>query len=162
MIISLIVRSLVGVALLAAAALAVAMVRKGRHQSLLRSARASFQLRREWLEADFLTRASARGLPRGLRWSDCQFEDAVVFARDRRSRQLRALIAVTIRFEAIDGGGMEEVEAVSMPRAATAVFFYDGKSWSTDGKAIFNLNPAETMRHYEHELEPVSDASLAD
>ena len=118
-------------------------------------ARQTFFLRREWLEAEFLKLAGRRGIPRGLAWVDCDFDNEVQFARDRNSGQLRALVAATIRFEAIEGGGMEDVEAVSNLRAATAIFFYEGNKWSTSGRALFNLNPAEAIQHYRHELEMV-------
>lgn len=115
-----------------------------------------FHLRREWLEAHFVTLASNSGRPRGLRWVDCDFDDDVVFARDRQHGGLRAFVGVTIGFEAIPGGGMEEVEAVGNLRAATAVFLCDEDTWTTDGRTIFNLNPEETVRHLGNELEPVS------
>ena len=114
-----------------------------------------FRIRREWLEAEFVKQASRSGKPRGLAWADCDFENEVCFARDRFSGELRALVAVTIRFEAIVGGGMEHVEAVSNLRSATAVFLYSDGHWHTDGRAVFNLNPHETIRHFAHELEPV-------
>ncbi len=76
------------------------------------SARRQFPLRREWLEARFLTLATQSGLPRGLAWGDCEFDNDVAFARERVSGELRALVGVTISFAAIEGGGMEEVEAV--------------------------------------------------
>ncbi len=120
-----------------------------------RLARETFSWRREWLEAEFLKLAGQRGIPRGLAWVDCDFENDVQFAKDRATGQLRALAAVTIRFEAIEGGGMEDVEAVGLLRAATAIFFYDGKKWTTSGRALFNLNPSEAIRHYRHELETV-------
>jgi hypothetical protein len=31
----------------------------------------------------------------------------------------------------------------------------DGRQWEPDGRAFFNLNPAETIARYEHELETV-------
>ena len=121
----------------------------------LADARKIFFLRREWLEAEFLKLASLRGIPRGLRWAEVDFDDTVRFARDRNTRQPRALVAVTIRFEAIEGGDMEDVEAVGNLRAATAIFHYDSRKWSTNGRALFNLNPAEAIEHYRHELELV-------
>lgn len=127
---------------------------RGRKNRLER-ARHLFHQRREWLEADFLTRASHSGRPRGLDWVDCEFENEVAFARDRTNHQLRALVGVTISFAATPGGGMEDVEAVSNLRSATGVFRFDGKKWATDGRAIFNLSPDETIRHFGHELEPV-------
>ena len=121
----------------------------------LKEAKQRFHQRREWLEADFLTIASRSGRPRGLSWKDCEFEDTVAFARDKNSGQLTALVGVTISFEAIEGGGMEDVEAVGNLRAASAVFRFEGKEWSTDGRALFNLNPTEAIRHFRHELETV-------
>lgn len=121
----------------------------------LQHARKLFHLRREWLEASFLTMAAQSGKPRGLQWVDCEFDDAVSFARDRHTGRLRALVAVTISFEAIEGGGMEDNPNVANRRAATAVFYLDGEAWSTNGRAIFNLNPEQAIEHYGQELEHV-------
>ena len=120
-----------------------------------RRAQSIFYRRREWLEADFLTQAKRSGKPRGLEWVDCDFEDEVSFARDKNNGRLRALVGVTISFEAIPGGGMEEVEAVSNLRCATAVFRFHQGEWVTDGRAIFNLRPIEAIMHFRHELERV-------
>jgi hypothetical protein len=38
-------------------------------------------------------------------------------------------------------------------RAATAVFCFDGVEWTTRGEPKFNLNPAQVIQHYQHELE---------
>lgn len=116
-------------------------------------ARKEFHRRREHLEARFLILAGASGKPRGLRWSECDFDDDVAYARDRRSGELSAFVAATIAFEAIPGGGMEEVEAVGNLRAATAVFVYRRGSWETEGKAVFNLNPAEAIAHFRDHIE---------
>jgi len=48
-------------------------------------ARELFKLQRERLEAQFLKAAAATGKPRGLRWKDCQWDDAVEFVRERSS-----------------------------------------------------------------------------
>jgi hypothetical protein len=120
-------------------------------------AKHEFHLRREWLEAHFLKIASSSGRPRGLAWVDCDFEDRVSFARERATGHLRALVGVTIGFEAVAGGGMEHVEAVSNLRAATAVFRFDQGAWHSDGRAVFNLNPEETIRHFHQELEAVAE-----
>ncbi|MEK6248535.1 MAG: hypothetical protein N2C12_10180, partial [Planctomycetales bacterium] len=63
----------------------------------------------------------------------------------------------TISFEAIEGGGMEEVEAVSNLRAATAVFFMDGDRWDTRGRVIFNLEPAEAIERFQGVLIRIYD-----
>ncbi len=131
-------------------------LRAARQEKTLARARREFHRQREQLEARFLTRAASCGKPRGLRWSDCDFEDDVTYARDRRTKRLSAFVAVTIRFEAIEGGGMEENENVRNLRAATAVFDYDRNRWSTDGRAIFNLNPTEAIQFYQANLELVA------
>ena len=128
------------------------LIRNARARQL-RRARQLFHLRREWLEARFLTAASDVCSPRGLAWSGCDFDNQVRFARDRKSRMLRAFVGTTISFEAIEGGGMEDVEAVGNLRAATAVFYFDGRQWQTDGRTVFNLSPDETIRHFGHDLE---------
>jgi hypothetical protein len=133
----------------------VALRRKPATENKLDEARRSFHQRREWLEARFMTLASRSGKPRGLAWVDCDFEDAVSFARDRASGQLRALVGVTIRFRAIEGGGMEDNPNVANLRAATSVFHLNGETWETDGRTLFNLNPSEAIRHFQHELDLV-------
>ncbi len=128
----------------------------GRRQHELAEAQLQFHRMREQLEAKFLQKAGLTGKPRGLRWADCEFENDVTYARDRHSGQLSAFVAVTIKFEAVAGGGMEEVEAVGNAKAGTAVFHYDPKRhWVTEGRAIFNLNPSEAVRHFNDTLEPV-------
>ncbi|MDX1963994.1 MAG: hypothetical protein SFX18_12640 [Pirellulales bacterium] len=136
----------------------VSVRRHGQGNHLLRAQR-DFQLRREQLEAKFLDKAGSSGKPRGLRWLDCDFDNPIVFARDKRTGQLSAFVGVTISFEAIPGGGMEDVEAVGNLRAATAVFQLDEQGvWMTDGRAIFNLNPSEAVQYYQANLELIEPA----
>ena len=114
--------------------------------------RKEFHRQRERLEAKFVELAAASGKPRGLRWTDCSFDDDVTYARHRQTGELCAFVAVTIAFEAVEGGGMEDVEAVGNLRAATAVFRLGRGRWQTDGRAIFNLNPAEAIAYYQDNL----------
>jgi hypothetical protein len=107
-----------------------------------------FVLQRERIQPLFLPAASATGKPRGLRWKDCQFDSAIQFARERQSRQLIALVGVTIAFEAIPGSDMEGVEAVGNLRNASAIFYFHQGQWLTVGKAVFNLNPDEAIAHF--------------
>lgn len=114
-----------------------------------------FHQQRERLEARFFQLASTSGKPRGLAWTNCDFDDDVVYARELDSGQLAALVSVSISFAAIEGGGMEEVEAVGNRRAATAVFRQQNRQWTTQGRTIFNLNPAEAVAHFQGRLERV-------
>ncbi len=115
-------------------------------------ARRDFHVQRERLEAKFFELASGTGKPRGLRWTECDFENDVTYARQRSDGQLCAFVACTISFEAIEGGLMEGVEAVGNLRAATAVFGVRSGRWHTDGRALFNLSPAEAIAHYHDAL----------
>jgi hypothetical protein len=149
----------------AAAVLAVAVVgaalvwrplQKRMRERRLVEARREFHRQRERLEAKFQSLAAKSGKPRGLDWVRCDFEDDVIYARHRQSGQLSAFVSVTIGFEAIEGGGMEHVEAVSNLRAATAVFRVERGIWSTDGRALFNLTPEEAVNYYQDNLELVA------
>ena len=123
--------------------------------SFLANARRVFRQRREWLEARFVTLASSSGKPRGLSWADCEFADEVAFARDRNTRELKALVAITIRFEAIEGGDMEDVEAVGIIREAAAVFHYRRGRWGTGGRPLFNMNPEDAITRLQGQFEPI-------
>jgi hypothetical protein len=118
-------------------------------------ARELFKLQRERLEAQFLKSAAATGKPRGLRWKDCEWGDAVEFVRERKTNQIAALVAVTIRFEAVEGGDMEGLAAVGNLRNASAVFFLHAGHWMTVGKAVFNMNPDEALAHFKNQYERV-------
>ena len=143
------------VLLVVGAALVWRPMRRSMREAKLAKARQDFHRQRERLEARFFEIAAASGMPRGLRWVGCDFDDDVAYARDRRSGELAALVAVTISFEAIPGGPMEDVEAVGNLRAATAVFRLGKERWQTDGRAVFNLNPTEAIAYYSDDLESV-------
>ncbi len=120
-------------------------------------ARESFKLQRERLEANFLHAAQATGKPRGLRWAGIDWDDKVVFARERKTGQIAALIGATIRFEAVEGSDMEGLPAVGNLRNASAVFFFHRGHWHTVGKAIFNMNPDEAVEHFKNQYERVEE-----
>jgi len=144
--------------LLAGVALGFAWLRlrAGRRTARERLARATFDDGRADLEPAFLAAAAATGKPRGLRWTGCQLQRGAVFARDKATGELYALVGATVSFEAVAGGGMEEVEAVGNLRAATAVFVFRNGQWTTDGRAVFNLEPAEAIKRFSDSLEPVA------
>jgi hypothetical protein len=139
----------------AVAALIWRPISRSRREAQLLKARQDFHRQRERLEARFFEIAAASGMPRGLRWTGCDFDDDVAYARDRKSGELAALVGVTISFEAIPGGPMEDVEAVDNLRAATAVFRLGKERWQTDGRAVFNLNPTEAIAYYRDDLESI-------
>jgi hypothetical protein len=129
----------------------------GREMKLER-ARELFRLQHERLQALFFRAASASGKPRGLRWKACHWESGVEFVRERRTGHVAALVSVTIEFEAVEGGDMEGVPAVADPKNASAVFFFHRGHWATVGKAIFNMNPDEAIRHFDKQYERIPQA----
>ena len=114
-----------------------------------------FEVRREELAKQFLQAAAATGKPRGLHWTSVELTGQPVFATDAASGALCALVGATISFEAVEGGDMEEVEAVGNLRSATAVFVFRSGQWTTDGRVIFNLEPAEAVQRFQSSLTPV-------
>ncbi|MEX2308515.1 MAG: hypothetical protein WD738_13020 [Pirellulales bacterium] len=142
-------------ALLMAAWLLWALLRPWLFARRVEHARRQFARRRAELESQFFQKAAASGKPRGLAWKSTAFQNGVVLARDRANGELVGLVGVTIGFEAIEGGGMEDVEAVGNLRAATAVFTHNGREWTTAGRAIFNLEPREVLERYRDSLDPI-------
>ena len=120
--------------------------------------RREFRRQREVLEAKFFDLAAASGKPRGLRWVDCDWLETVTFARDRQTGLLTAFVAVNISFEAIEGGDMEDVSAVSNIRDAAAVFHYQKGNWGTGGRALFNMNPNDALDRLQGQFEPLQVA----
>src|SRR5947209_15496670 len=57
-------------------------------------ARELFRQRREWLEADFLGALGKIDPTVRLRWEDAHWHDEILWARDRQTRRLLALIGV--------------------------------------------------------------------
>ena len=119
-----------------------------------------FERQRPSLQRDVLRRAAMSGRPRGLRWKQCELNGAATLARDRASRQILAFVGVTVSFEAVAGGPMEDVEAVGNLRAGTAVFAYTGGKWLTDGRVLFNLDPADAVQRYEGRIELLKDVDV--
>lgn len=122
--------------------------RRKHRQNVAASAMASFGGQRAALERLFLQQAQATGKPRGLRWVQCELTGTPVFARDRQSGEIVALVEATIGFEAIPGGDMEDVEAVGNLRSGTVVFVHRKGIWTSDGRAVFNLNPEQTLARF--------------
>jgi hypothetical protein len=116
-------------------------------------ARRQLEEARGELQRRFFAAAAASGKPRGLRWKACEWSAGQEIVREKQTGQLAALIGVTVAFEAIEGGDMEDLPAVGNLRNACAVFFYHKGAWHTTGKTIFNLNPDEVIErfsaHYE-------------
>ncbi len=126
--------------------------RRGRRRMDEERAAAEFARHRPKLQEDFRAAANVTGKPRGLRWKSCEFQNLLQLARDRANGELIGLTGVTVAFEAVVGGDMEEVEAVGNLRAATAILTWTGHDWTTAGRAVFNLEPREVLERYHESL----------
>jgi hypothetical protein len=145
---------LVGVGLVMVVVLAALFIQRKKPIDPGRAA-ALFQQQREHLEADFFLAAGQSGKPRGLCWKKCDWEHEIVLARDKKNCELTALVGLTIQFEAIEGSDMEGLPAVGNLRHASGVFFFRRGRWRTLGRAVFNLNPLETIEHFKQQYEQV-------
>jgi hypothetical protein len=101
------------------------------------SARAVFHQRREWLEARFISALSLSEPVEGERWEDAQWQDEVLWARDRQTHHLLALVCV--EFEA------DPFDLSPVPRHATALFEFRKGNWCADGKRIDEVRPLEAV-----------------
>lgn len=110
-----------------------------------------------------LRQAAARlGKPRGLLWESCELGERVTFASATAERGLLALTEVTVRFSAVPGGEMEEVAVVAEPRHATAVFICIDSEWTTEGRVLFNLTPAEAIARLGLVVQVITAANGSD
>jgi hypothetical protein len=131
------------------------LVRRTLFSHRLNRAQRDFDRDRDELQAEFLQAAGASGKPRGLTWTMCEFHDGLRLVRDRANGELVGLVGATVSFAAIEGGGMEDVDAVGNLRAATAVLTWHHGRWTTAGRAVFNLEPHEVLERYRDSLDPV-------
>lgn len=100
-------------------------------------ARELFHQQREWLEARFITALSRMDAHEGQRWESAQWDDEVLWARDRQTRHLLALVCV--HFEAVP------FDLLAMPRHATALFEYRQGRWHVEGKRLDEIRPDEAV-----------------
>jgi hypothetical protein len=109
-------------------------------------ARLLFHQHREWLEARFITVLSQSDPGLGERWESAHWNDEVLWARDRQTRRLLALVCVSFDPEPFD--------FVHTTRHATAVFEFHKGRWSVEGKRFDEMRPDEAVRKGQR-YEPV-------
>ncbi len=101
----------------------------------------TFHRHRQELRDNCFAIASTAGKPRGLRWKHCDWLETFALVEDPETGLITMFCGVNLSFEAIEGGDMEDVEAVSMVRDATAVFHCKDSRWGTGGRVLFNMTP---------------------
>jgi hypothetical protein len=100
-------------------------------------ARALFHQRREWLEARFISALGRVDAVESQRWETAQWHDEVLWARDRQSRHLLALVCVHFDPDPID----------EFPgrRHATALFEFRKGQWWAEGNSLDEMRPDEAV-----------------
>lgn len=92
---------------------------------------------------------SSSGSPRGVTWGRCEWTGATQLLRERADRSWWLLSGVQLSFEAIPGGDMEDVAAVTSLRTATAVFQFADGEWKPTGRTLFNFDPAAAAELFQ-------------
>jgi len=100
-------------------------------------ARLLFRQHREWLEARFITVLCQSEPMLGERWESAHWHDDVLWARDRQTRRLLALVCVHF-----DPGPFEFPHT---NRHATAVFEFHKGRWWVEGKRFDEVRPDEAV-----------------
>jgi len=103
---------------------------------------AQFQRFETELQQDFFALAAKSEKPRGLRWVSCEWPGEVLIVAQELSELITAFASVNIGFEAVEGGDMEGVAAVSTIRDGSAVFQFQENCWGSVGRVIFNMDPS--------------------
>lgn len=112
-------------------------------------AREQFRIQREGLEARFVATVNRTEPVEGLRWDEAEWRDEVVWARDRRTRRILALVGVAFEPEVF--GGYSDPPA----RHATALFEYRKGKWVADGRRLDEIRPHEAFIGNQR-LEPIA------
>ena len=107
------------------------------------------------LRPQFAELARRQAAVRGILWSPIEWGTEVVFARDRVSGLLTAMVGFTVHFEADEL--LEDNEMAPVPREATAIFHYQRGVWGTGGKTLFNMSPELALARLGDQFEPLGD-----
>ncbi len=100
-------------------------------------ARALFHQRREWLEARFISALNLIDPVEGQKWDSAHWHDEVLWARDRQTRHLLALVCVHFDPDPFD-----------LPREtrhATALFEFRKGQWFGEGKRLDEMRPDQAV-----------------
>ncbi|MFO0908950.1 MAG: hypothetical protein U0794_11420 [Isosphaeraceae bacterium] len=101
----------------------------------LDGARSQFRRQREWLEVRFLNGLSRLDPVERTRWEDAHWQNEVVWARDRQTRTLLALVSVLFPEPGFDEFGEPR------PRHATALFEFKKGRWIAEGRRLDQVHP---------------------
>jgi hypothetical protein len=145
---------LIGAGILAVCVLVAGMVLRRPLRQIVEDvhvdhARELFHQQREWLEARFISALSRADPAEGQRWESAHWHDEVLWARDRQTRHLLALVGVHFEPGPFD--------LLSVTRHATALFEFRKGHWHVEGKRLDEIRPDEAVgRNQPYEAVAVS------
>ncbi|MDG1897842.1 MAG: hypothetical protein P8J37_23325 [Fuerstiella sp.] len=119
----------------------------------------SFQRHQQELQENFFVQAAATGKPRGLIWKNCEWLTTFALVEDVTQNMFTMFCGVNVFFEAVEGGDMEDLAAVSTVRDGSAVFHLQHGRWGSGGRILFNMPPATAAQTAaaDQKLHAVSD-----
>jgi hypothetical protein len=136
----------------------------GRSTPKMVEIRRQFHEQRERLELKLICLAAQVRSGSLGRTDRYDFDDDVAYAKNRYTGEITALVTVIIELaspeESVDDlfsieQANERAKKARRFQVATAVFRYDHDRWEADGRIIFHLNPAETLRYYRRDLKMI-------
>jgi len=96
--------------------------------------------------------AAARGKPKYLLWKSAESLGEVVFVVEVESQRLVALQELLVQWEAEPDSPLADVPQASEPRRVVAIFWREGGTWQTDGRAIMNLSAQQVLEQKRFQL----------
>ncbi|MBC7351380.1 MAG: hypothetical protein H5U08_03395 [Thermogutta sp.] len=136
---------------LAVAAILAALwrpLRRLQARAVFEKARRQFHRQRESLEARLVRQIAVPVVAGELEWVDCEFDDEVLYLRERGGHRLAAVVLVTLGTDSDWLPASEESQ-----RCGVAIFRFDKDHWTVDPKVYMNLTPEDVVRQFSGTME---------
>ncbi len=115
-----------------------------------RRAGQQFRWQREGLELRFLRRVALEDSDALPYWEAARWLDEVIWARDRHTGDLLAMVGVEVVEPNDSEWGLETLydqQSEVLVHRATVIFIYRHGYWQTDGLWVDDIHPAEACRN---------------
>lgn len=141
--------SLAGLAGVIVAITLMRVVRRLQNRVAFEQARKQFHKQRERLEAKLVRQIAVPAVAGELEWMDCEFDDEILFLREKKGRGLAAVVAVTLGTES------EWLTPASEEpyRCGVAIFRFQNEKWDVDPKIYMNLGLDDVVRELSRTME---------
>ncbi|MGB9688917.1 hypothetical protein [Thermogutta sp.] len=123
-------------------------LRRLQGRTVFERARREFHRQRESLEAKLVRQIAVPVVAGELEWVDCEFDDEVLYLRERGGQRFAAVVLVTLGTESEWLPATEESQ-----RCGVAIFRFDKDHWTVDPKVYMNLTPEDVVRQFSGTME---------